>query len=50
MKLTKELATKNTQLDLKTKSSPLSAFIWFGIILIAVWELGKYFIKLKLKP
>lgn len=50
IQLSKKLESKNLQLDLQTKSSPLSAFIWVGILSIAAWELVKYYIKLKLKP
>lgn len=45
----KELISKSLELDLKTKSSPLSAFIWFGVLLLIAWELLKFYFK-KLKP
>lgn len=44
-----ELISKSLELDLKTKSSPLSAFIWFGVLLLIAWELLKFYFK-KLKP
>lgn len=43
--LNKELITKSMQLDLKTKSSPLSAFIWVVLLSIAAWEILKFYLK-----
>lgn len=40
-----ELISKSLELDLKTKSSPLSAFIWMGIISVIAWELLKFYFK-----
>lgn len=40
-----ELSNKSLDLDLQTKSSPLSAFIWVAILSVIVWELLKHYLK-----
>ncbi|QDP85181.1 hypothetical protein FNJ88_06240 [Chryseobacterium sp. SNU WT5] len=44
-----ELISKYLELDLKTKSSPLSAFIWMGVLSVIAWELLKFYFKKLIK-